>query len=286
MGRPGHALYRRIVSGRARHWVYLVRFFWHESSGLAKLARGGPARLWLSFVRVLLCFKVAFPLRSVRQAPIPVWIRDTGRVFLSHWCDLLVLGEIYSPPRDYDFSALPKAPRTIVDLGANVGFSARFLSERYPDAKLVGYEPDPEVFELAQRNVRDHAHISLQNRAVAAEAGSLELHRFAGGSWGTSSFVTKQEVTDSFIASAVTLDSIISEVGDVDLLKIDIEGAEYEVLKACRQLDRVGCIVGEFHTIPDVDADRFFTLLDGYDILENNVLDGQGTFLASRRNEG
>ena len=285
MGRRGQAIYRRSLPSRTRHWLYLIRYFRRESSGLTKLARLGPARAWLSFVRLLMCFKVAFPVGAVRRAPIPVWISATGRVFVSHWCDLLVLGEIYSPPGDYDFAELPESPRTIVDLGANVGFSARFLSERYPYAELVAYEPDPEIFHLAQRNVRGHARVSLQNRAVAGEPGPLELHRFAGGSWGTSSFVTSQAVTESFTADAVTLDSIISELGDVDLLKIDIEGAEYEVLKGCQQLDRVRCIVGEFHTIPDVTAEQFFALLDAYDILEDNVREGQGTFLVSRRRD-
>jgi FkbM family methyltransferase len=282
MSSPGQALYRRLIPGRTRHWLYLVRFFWDESSGITRLASPGPQRLWLSLVRVLVYFKVALPLRSLRGAPLPVWTRDTGRVFVSHWCDLLVLGEIYSPPREYDFPGLPTTARTIVDLGANVGFSARFLCERYPDAKLVAFEPDPEIFELARRNVREHPQVSLRNVGVAGEPGQLELHRFPGGSWGTSSFVTFQEVVETFTADAVTLDSIIEEVGDIDLLKIDIEGAEYEVLEACRQLDRIGCIIGEVHAIPDASPERLFDLLDGFEVAAERVQGGQGPFIARR----
>src|ERR1700733_8221921 len=286
MGGPGQALYRRLVPGRARHWLYLVRFFWRESAGLTALASPGPQRLWLALIRVVVCFKVALPLRSLRRAPLPVWIHDTGRVFVSHWCDLLVLGEIYGNPREYDFPGLPGTAHTIVDLGANIGLSARFLSERYPDARLLAFEPDPEIFALAQRNVRAHPQVSLRNLGVAGIPGHLALHRFPGGSWGTSSFVTIQEVAETFTAEAVTLDSIIDELGDIDLLKIDIEGAEYEVLEACQQLQRVRCIIGEVHAIPNASAEQLFALLSDFDISADGVQGGQGPFIARRAPAG
>jgi FkbM family methyltransferase len=282
MGGPGQALYRRLVPGSARHGLYMVRFFWTQSTGLGGLASPGPRRAWLSFVRMLLCVKAALPLRSLRQRALPVWIHDTGRVLVSHWCDLMVLGEIYSPPREYELPGLPARAGTIVDLGANVGFSARFLCERYPDARILAFEPDPEIFSLTRRNVLEYPQVSPRNFGVAGREGSLELHRFAGGSWGTSSFVTRQEVIETFTAEAVTLDSIIEELGDIDLLKIDIEGAEYEVLEACSKLEHVRCIIGEVHAIPDARPERLFALLEGFEISADGVRDGQGPFIACR----
>jgi len=282
MDGPGLALYRRVVPGRLRVRAYLVRFFWKQSAGLSALASPGPRRLWLASLRVLLCFKLALSLRSIHRAVLPVWIDDTDRALVSHWCDLLVLGEIYRPPRDYELPGLPRVARTIVDLGANVGFSARFLGERYPDARVIAFEPDPESFELAQRNLAGRAHVSLRNVGVAGEPGSLELHRFAAGSWSTSTFMSRHEVMETFAAEAVTLDSIIEEVGDIDLLKIDIEGAEYEVLEACRQLDRVRCIVGEVHTIPGGRPERLFALLGGFQVSSERVQRGRGPFIATR----
>jgi FkbM family methyltransferase len=231
---------------------------------------------------VLLCLKLALSLRSLHRAALPVWIEDTDRALVSNWCDLLVLGEIYRPPRDYDFPTLPKAARTIVDLGANVGFSARFLGECYPDARVIAFEPDPESFELAQRNLAGRPQVSLRNLGVAGEPGPLELHRFAAGSWSTSTFMSRHEVMETFTAEAVTLDSIIDEVGDIDLLKIDIEGAEYEVLEACRQLDRVRCIIGEAHTIPGGRPERLFALLGDFQVSSERVQRGRGPFIATR----
>jgi FkbM family methyltransferase len=265
-----------------RHWRHLSSFYMRESAGSSRLAPPGPARAWLALVRVLLSFKVAFPLVAIRRAAVPVWTTEAGRVYLSHWCDLLVLGEIYSPPREYDFHELPAEAGMIVDVGANVGFSARFFGDRYPAARIVAFEPDPEVVRIAALNLRGR-DVTLRNCAVAGAAGQLELHRFAGGSWGTSSFVTFQEVTETFSAPAVTLDSIIDELGAIDILKIDVEGAEYEILGSCRQLRSIRCIVGEVHPVPGASSEALLAQLDGFEVVASDIRGGQGPFLAVRR---
>jgi FkbM family methyltransferase len=280
---PMRTLYRRVLPSSVRQWLYITRFFLMESRGITQLAGPAPARMWLAFVRMFICVKGIIPLRQLRRALLPIWVERTGRVCVTHWSDLLVLREIFQPPGDYEFVGLPERPGMIVDLGANIGLSARFFCDRYPDARIVAYEPDPEALRVAQRNVRNRKQISLRAGAVAASPGPLRLHRFPGGSWGTSTFITNQEATDTFTADAVTLDSIIAELGDVDILKIDIEGAEHEVLKACRQLDRVRYIIGEFHAVSEVTAEQFFALLDAYEVVVNNVQNGKGTFFVRRR---
>jgi hypothetical protein len=95
--------------------------------------------------------------------------------------------------------------------------------------------------------------------------------------------VTFQEVAETFSAPAVTLDSIIDELGAIDILKIDVEGAEYEILGGCRQLGSIGCIVGEVHSVPGASSEALFAGLDGFELLASNIHDGQGTFVAVRR---
>jgi len=285
MHTAAHSLHRRAIPDGIRRWLYSIRYFWQESVGITQLARRGPARCWLATIRVLMCFKHKMPLRLIRRAPIPVWVEPAGRVFVSDWSELLVVREIYQPPGDYDLTSLPEHPRVIVDIGANIGLAAKFFRRRYPDAEIVAYEPDPESFRMAQRNVRDLAYLSLRNLAVGPSSKRLRLYRVAGESWGTSVFAADQSVAETFEVDAVTLDSIIEELGTIDILKIDIEGAEYEVLQACRQLNRINCIVGEFHAVPDVTPAQFFSLLDvfEFEILENNASHGKGTFFARRR---
>jgi FkbM family methyltransferase len=277
-----HSALRRL-GGRTRRWWQRTRFFWRESAGSEQLGHGLTGKLWLRVLRPALCVKVIVPVKPLRRAALPVWTAATGKVFVSHWCDLLVLGEIYRSPGEYDFASLPATAKMIVDLGANIGLSARYLSERYPAARVIAYEPDPEIMRLAQLNLRGHPQVTLRNCAAAGSPGSMTLHRFPGGSWGTSAFVTKQLVSDTFLTEAVTLDSIIAELGEIDILKIDIEGAEHEVLSACSHLDRVGCIVGEMHPIPGASAEQLFASLAGHRVVEQNIKDGQGPFVALRR---
>jgi FkbM family methyltransferase len=274
---------RKLLPRRTRRWLYELAYFRSESAGLTRLAPRGAARLWMGTVRLLLPLKAAAPVAALRRTPLTVTSEAAGRVHVAHWCDLLVLGEIYAEPREYDFAELPPQASTIVDVGANVGFAARYFSERYPQASIVAYEPDPEAVSLARRNLAGRPQVTLRTAAVAAAPGSLTLHRFPGGSWGTSSFVTFQEVAETFTAEAVTLDSIVEELGRVDILKIDIEGGEYEVLRGCRSLDRVGCIVGEVHAIPGETSERLFAELEGFEVVAATVEDGQGPFLAVRR---
>jgi FkbM family methyltransferase len=242
--------------------------------------------MWFAAIRVLMCVKHEIPLTVVRRASIPVWVESVGCVYVSDRSELLLIGEIYRRPCVYERAGLPEHPRVVVDLGANVGLAAKFFHGRYPDAEIVAFEPDPQSFRVGQRNIAGATHVSLRNLAVAGAPGPLRLHRVAGSSWRTSAYVTNQTVTETFEVNAVTLDSIIEELGTIDVLKMDIEGAEYEVLRACRHLDRVDCIVGELHRATGVGPARFFDLLSGFDVLENNVSHRRGMFLARRRRMG
>lgn len=230
-----------------------------------------------------MCVKHELPFGAVRHFAVPVWISSAGRVFVSDWSEFLVIAEIYRPPGDYDSDELPADPAVIVDVGANIGLAARFFSRRYPGARIIAYEPDPLSHRVAKRNVAHLSQVSLRNAAVAPEAGQLLLHRVAGESWRTSSLVADQPGAETFVADAVTLDSIIQDVGAIDILKIDIEGGEYDVVQASQLLDRVDFIVGELHPVPGRSAEEFFSHLGAFDILEDEVTDGKGTFLACRR---
>ena len=55
--------------------------------------------------------------------------------------------------RHYDYPDLPSKPDVIVDLGANIGLSLALFSERYPEARIYGFEPAPDHFEILQLNI-------------------------------------------------------------------------------------------------------------------------------------
>jgi FkbM family methyltransferase len=278
------SLYRRVIPLRLRLWLHSIGGCWSESASVSQLAAGGPPRLWLALVRLLMCVKHEPPWSALPRLAIPVWIAAAGRIYVSDWSELVVAAEVFGRAGDYDLPELPSDPRTIVDLGANIGLSARFFSVRYPGAQIVALEPDPQSFVIARRNLRGLGHVSLRHLAVAPAEGTLQLHRVSGESWRTSSIRTSsilrdQTRSESFTAPAVTLDSLIEELGRVDILKIDIEGGEYEVLASARLNERVGSIVGELHPVEGWSSARFYSLLPAFELLRDDVRDGKGTFL-------
>ena len=68
--------------------------------------------------------------------------------------------------------------RQIVDLGANVGLSIRFWRKYFPEARIVGVEPDLGNFEACRRNVGDDDHVQLvQGPSLLSRAWSISIGR-------------------------------------------------------------------------------------------------------------
>lgn len=143
----------------------------------------------------------------------------------------------------------------VVDLGANVGlFSARVapLSKR-----VIAYEPFPGNFAWLERNLEGRKHVVRVPKAVAATPGTLRLyHPENPGLSGIYSAYRERgrHLSETFDeVAAETLDQLFEVHGIefCDLLKIDVEGAEYPILHAASRttLSRIRRIHGEYHDV-------------------------------------
>jgi FkbM family methyltransferase len=188
-------------------------------------------------------------LRELNVAGTPLLLADyEGSVAVE-----VVAGEIGDGA--YDFSAVKVRPGDVIlDLGAHIGVVATYLAKRFPDATIHAFEPCPPVFALLEENVHRNRvrNVVAHNEAVAATAGHLELiSHLASNSAGSTAYLGASDASghDHFTVPAVSLDDIFERYGiqRCPLLKIDVEGAEYEVLHAASHLDRVAEIRGEFH---------------------------------------
>jgi FkbM family methyltransferase len=156
---------------------------------------------------------------------------------------------------DNDY-ALPTdiQPRFIIDGGANVGYASIYFSNRYPDADIVAVEPDPFNFEVLCENVKGYPQIRPLKAAIWKERSLLRVDNSLG-SWAcTVSEVRSEELLDTNqppYSDALTLDDICLRAGQdkIDILKLDIEGAELEVFAApCQSwLAKTGVIIIELH---------------------------------------
>jgi FkbM family methyltransferase len=173
---------------------------------------------------------------------------------------------------EYAFSPATDAPR-ILDCGSHIGLSVLYLKRRFPKARIVAFEPNPDAFALLARNVEQNglADVELVNAALAPEAGGIpfEIHRrgVRGRTWGGSGAPNPWIGWGNYLQ--VTVPSVrLSHWLDqpVDLLKMDIEGMETVVLaEAEPRLGVVRQIILEFHGAranPDNDLDRLLAILE------------------------
>lgn len=115
----------------------------------------------------------------------------------------------------------------ILDCGANIGLSAIYLKKICPTATIIAFEPDVNNFDLLQKNIASHGlqDIELKNEAVWKEDAMIS---FESEGTMSSKIVFNQEAGASKLTKAVRLKNYLNR--KIDFLKIDIEGAEYQVL--------------------------------------------------------
>lgn len=131
--------------------------------------------------------------------------------------------------------------RLVVDAGAHVGLFSLIASQRA--ARVVALEPNPVNFGVLEvnRRLNDASNVTAVEAALWKTSGHVQF----GASWHTTGGAVA-ETGDQRVA-AMSLDELVSTHGDIDLLKLDIEGAEFDVLAASDALERVRQIVGELH---------------------------------------
>lgn len=138
--------------------------------------------------------------------------------------------------------------QVIVDLGANIGDAAVFFAQRYPRAKIIAVECDEANFQLLCENIKHcpnvipvHAAIWSENRKLSIEAGSGE----------NGARVSDQEAAGSAsTVNGLTMEALMKahQIKEIDILKIDIEGAEKNLFEHdCAWLAAVQTIGIELH---------------------------------------
>ncbi|MFN7896970.1 MAG: FkbM family methyltransferase, partial [Cyanobacteriota bacterium] len=199
--------------------------------------------------------------------------------------------EIYGD-QSYLFRSQRDAP-VIIDCGSNYGVSILWFKKNYPDAKIVGVEADPAVFDMLSRNIsrRNFSDVKLLHRAVSSKSGHIPFHCLgadsgrihAGSPDGISS---STEVID---VPTVLLDELIGE-DEVDFLKIDIEGAELDVISGSKKLNRVNQMFIEYHSFIDVpqQLSRLLSILEdnGFRYYIDKVCSPQNPYLEITINQG
>jgi len=162
-------------------------------------------------------------------------------------------------------------PRVIIDLGSNVGATVVKFHAQYPDAQIIAVEPDPSNFESLQLNTESFRDkVTLYQHAIHAEHDKV-IQFFIGTSKHWSSSIYSRSNTGSAVeVRTITLAEIVRghDLSQVDILKFDVEGAEYLLFKDCPVLEKLRYVTGEVHEeLMPITEKEFLELFQGFEIL-------------------
>jgi FkbM family methyltransferase len=157
---------------------------------------------------------------------------------------LVGVDEIFNK-RVYEFRAKTSEP-IIIDCGANIGLSVLYFKQLYPRGRIIAFEADPTVHEALRKNMQSFGvtGVTVVNKAVWNSETRLKFLCEGADSGRIARHTDEGRLVE---VETVRLKPYLQQ--KIDFLKIDIEGAETEVLKDCRDdLWRVDLLFVEYHS--------------------------------------
>ncbi len=165
----------------------------------------------------------------------------------------LIVADAYRPPQAVERALAGVIEPRIVDLGANIGLFGVASLRRWPAAKLTAFEPDPDNLALLRRCVdlnQANNRWHVIEAFASAEAGHV---LFRSGLESYSRQARPDEASTRHVISVPAVD-VFDYLADADVVKLDIEGAEWDIIADSR-LRRSGlrALVIEYHNRSDTD---------------------------------
>lgn len=196
-----------------------VRFLWGKWRALAFIAAGKSAMLAVGSARLR--------------------VKTIGDVGTTQSCVIDVYDELMNP-------RLIGTTPTIIDVGANIGQWTSAVKWFVPGSRILAIEADPRTCERLAANLATLDSVSWINAAVDAKVGTGVLYRQRLSGMSTLYPSSGDERNNTIEVIITTLDSMLGGYAEIDVLKIDVEGAELGVLKgAVDTLSRVRYLVVE-----------------------------------------
>lgn len=175
----------------------------------------------------------------------------------------------------FDAHSFPSSP-VIIDIGANVGYAALYFFRKFPEATIHSFEPMPFLQSMLHKYQHAYKHYNwkIHPYGLWKEEGNLELFTTSTDDFTSISGVMKFPDADKkFNVQVSTLQKFIQEnkIENIDLLKIDCEGAEYEILFSLTDEDynKVKRIAMETHVTENYKTEDLveFIKSKGYELI-------------------
>lgn len=155
-----------------------------------------------------------------KKLPHPLYFRPKNREDKYSFYELFLQKQYHF---NFDFS-----PEYIIDAGANIGYASVYFSNRYPNAKIIALEPDTNNFKLLLKNTQNYPNVTPVQCALWKDREGVNISNPNAGNRGYMVDNQSNEIPSH------TVESLMKEFSlpRIDILKMDIEGAEQEVFES------------------------------------------------------
>ncbi|MDR1893296.1 MAG: FkbM family methyltransferase [Spirochaetales bacterium] len=199
--------------------------------------------------------------------PCPLFIRDKT-TDVPQYKAIIEEGE-------YDFTPR-RPPEVILDAGANIGLSTVYFANRYPGAKIIALEPEGGNYKMLVKNTENYPQVRAIQAALWDRVTEIDLFDtglgndgFMAAPGGAGDELLTPWAARRHSVQTITVEKIMKDcqIGGIDILKMDIEGAEREVFNNSREwMGRVRAIIVELHERMKPGCQRsFYNNTNGFD---------------------
>lgn len=153
------------------------------------------------------------------------------KVFGYNYLNLsLLINEVFIS-NEYYFQPLTKDP-VIIDCGANIGVSILYFKKLFPNSRILAFEPNPHAFELLQKNMKENKiqNVELFNIALLDDETEIPFYISDDISTLMGSIKRERGGIKEFKIKTQRLSYYLRNFEMVDLIKMDVEGAELNIL--------------------------------------------------------
>ena len=178
--------------------------------------------------------------------------------------DIEVAKSIFHDKATINFE-LEQEPNFIVDVGANIGLVSAYFANKYPNATIISLEPEQSNFDILKQNSKSYKNIIPIQKALWYENTTIDIFSTNEGNGGfiaidggyeNETYRKILEEHTPFVqpknvkVKTITMESIMQKykIKFLDLVKIDIEGAEKDIFDNCQGwIEKVGLLITELH---------------------------------------
>jgi len=166
----------------------------------------------------------------------------------------------------------PSSPKPlIIDCGANIGMAVLYFKRLFPDSKIIAFEANPYAFKLLDKTIQFNKINKVELHHVALYDKETEVSFFIGDNIGTlvGSIRKERGGSSELQIQAQKLSDYLKDIGSVDLIKMDVEGAEINIVhdlieSSC--INKVKEYIIEYHHNMNEDKSRLSSFLQKFEL--------------------